>query len=240
MKKFAVFDIDGTLIRWQLYHAVAEALAKQGLLDPKVHQTIREARMLWKKRTDSNSFKAYEKRLVEAYDGLITSLTPEQVEEAASAVYGEYKDQVYTYTRDLIAQLKAKDYCLLAISGSQIEIISKVATHWGFDDWVGSTYVQKNGRFTGAKVVASADKALVLKQLIKKYKLSYTGSIAVGDSASDIKMLEIVEIPIAFNPEQVLFECARKNSWQVVIERKNVVYELKAGNGKYRLVETNR
>src|SRR3546814_11785501 len=28
MKKFAVFDIDGTLIRWQLYHAVVETVAK--------------------------------------------------------------------------------------------------------------------------------------------------------------------------------------------------------------------
>ena len=119
MKKFAVFDIDGTLIRWQLYHAVAEALAKQGLLDPKIHQTIKDARMRWKKRTHTDAFSDYEGRLVSAYDRLITQLTPEQMQVAANSVFNEYRDQVYTYTRDLIAQLKDRKYLLLAISGSQ-------------------------------------------------------------------------------------------------------------------------
>lgn len=238
MKKFAVFDIDGTLIRWQLYHAVAEALAKQGYFDPKDHQIIRDARMLWKQRTHADAFKAYERRLIEAYDRLITSLTPEQVEEAASVVYDEYKDQAYTYTRGLIAKLQAKKYYLLAISGSQTEIVDKIAKHWGFDDWVGSTYVQKNGRYTGAKIVASADKASVLNKMVKKRKLTYGESIAVGDSASDISMLAMVEQPIVFNPEKKLFEHAAKKGWKIVVERKNVVYELEPGNGKYQLVKT--
>ena len=238
MKKFAVFDVDGTLIRWQLYHAVAEALAKGGLLDPKTHQTIRDARMLWKKRTHADAFKTYEKRLIEAYDRLITQLTPTQMEKAANTVFNEYKDQVYTYTRDLIASLQAKNYFLLAISGSQTEIVDKIAKHWGFSDWVGSRYVQKNGRYTGAKIVASADKAAVLDKLVKKHQLTYAGSIAVGDSASDIKMLEIVETPIAFNPEENLFNHAKKHGWKIVVERKNVVYQLETDNGKYQLVKT--
>ncbi len=28
---FAVFDIDGTIIRWQLYHALADELAKENI-----------------------------------------------------------------------------------------------------------------------------------------------------------------------------------------------------------------
>ena len=33
-RPFAVFDIDGTLIRWQLYHAVADDMAKQNIINP--------------------------------------------------------------------------------------------------------------------------------------------------------------------------------------------------------------
>ena len=37
MNKFAVFDIDGTLIRWQLYHAIADELAKSGHIDAETY-----------------------------------------------------------------------------------------------------------------------------------------------------------------------------------------------------------
>ncbi|MBX4191162.1 hypothetical protein KW794_03685, partial [Candidatus Saccharibacteria bacterium] len=49
-RPFAVFDIDGTLIRWQLYHSTADTLARLGHIEPKLHQTIKDARMVWKRR----------------------------------------------------------------------------------------------------------------------------------------------------------------------------------------------
>ena len=35
-RPFAVFDIDGTLIRWQLYHSIADTLARLGHIEPKL------------------------------------------------------------------------------------------------------------------------------------------------------------------------------------------------------------
>ena len=49
-RSFAVFDIDGTLIRWQLYHAVADALVKLGHVEPGAYEEIKVARMNWKTR----------------------------------------------------------------------------------------------------------------------------------------------------------------------------------------------
>src|SRR5688572_7165795 len=130
-KPFAVFDLDGTLIRWQLYHAVADALAKRGHIDAKTYDEIRNARMLWKRRTHEESFKDYERRLVVAYEQLLTQLTVTQFAEAAQAVFEEYKDQAYTYTRSLIKDLKARRYLLFAISGSQTEIVDRIADYYG-------------------------------------------------------------------------------------------------------------
>jgi HAD superfamily hydrolase (TIGR01549 family) len=70
-RPFAVFDIDGTLIRWQLYHAIADALAKNGYVDDKAYQSVRDARMAWKRRTDTESFKTYERYLVDFYNQLL-------------------------------------------------------------------------------------------------------------------------------------------------------------------------
>lgn len=239
MRRFAVFDIDGTLIRWQLYHAVADALAKEGHIKPETYQAIREARMLWKRRSGESSFKGYERQLILMYEEVLRTLSLEQMEKAVDAVFDEYRDQVYTYTRKLIEKLKAKNYFLLAISGSQTEAVAKIADYYGFGDYVGTVYEYKAGSFTGHKTVGSLRKDLTLKRLVKKHSLDFEGSLAVGDSASDISMLELVEEAIAFNPEKELFEHAKDKGWKVIVERKNMVYEFKSSKGKYYLAETN-
>ena len=238
-RRFAVFDIDGTLIRWQLYHAVADALAKKGYLDSVAYDKVRAARRKWKTRAGNESFKDYETELIKVYDQLIKGLPLNNFNAAARAVINEYKDQVYTYTRDLIKSLKQNNYLLFAISSSQAELVSKIADYYGFDDWQASTYLLKNGRFTGEKQTIYNLKDKLLDKLVKKHGLSFEGSMAVGDSESDIAMMEKVERAIAFNPTAGLFKHAKKRGWQVVVERKNVIYDLeKRGNG-YILAKTN-
>jgi len=239
MKKFAAFDIDGTLIRWQLYHAIADALAKKGYIRHSEFDAIRDARMDWKNRKHSEAFKSYELGLVKLYDQVLTSLKVEHFNEAAKEVFEEYKDQVYTYTRELIKELKEKDYMLFAISGSQAAVVEKIARHYGFDDFSGVVYPSKNGVFTGEKKLTVGKKHEIIKDLAKKHRVTFKESVAVGDSAGDISMLEMVERPVAFNPERTLFNIAVDKGWKVVVERKNMVYELENRDGKYELVKTN-
>ena len=235
-QKFAVFDIDGTLLRWQLYHAVADELARRGHFGAIEYQAVKDARMTWKKRESEDSFKAYEHKLINLVDQVITTISVADWEDASRKVIEEYQDQVYTYTRDLIRALKSKDYLLFAISASQSNIVGLLAAHYGFDDFGGSEYEVKDGSFTGKKdVLLKERKPEYLKHLVDKHTATYEDSIAVGDSESDIAMLEVVEQPIAFNPTKLLFEHAKQNNWKIVLERKNVVYELEPKDGKYEL-----
>lgn len=236
-RPFAVFDIDGTLIRWQLYHAVADELARRGHFGAIEYQAVRQARMTWKQRAHEDSFKDYERALVNLVDQAMAGLELAELQSACRAVINEYKDQVYTYTRDLIRQLKGKGYLLFTISASQSEIVKLLAEYYGFDDWGGSQYEVQDGRFTGHKTVLKSEhKPAYLKQLVAKHHATFAGSMAVGDSESDIAMLRTVEQPVAFNPTKLLFEHATANHWKIVLERKNVVYELQAGPDGYRLL----
>jgi phosphoserine phosphatase len=79
------------------------------------------------------------------------------------------------------------------------------------------------------------DKDKALKQMVEKHHLSWPDSVAIGDSATDIKMLELVENPIAFNPESRLFKVAKSRGWPIVVERKNVIYELEKSTNGYHL-----
>lgn len=230
-----MFDIDGTLIRWQLYHAIADNLVKLGYIEKDLYQQIKDARMAWKRREHSESFRDYELQLVQLFTNVMLKISVRQFQEAADVVFDEYKDQVYTYTRGLIRDLKEKDYLIFAISGSQETVVEKMAVYYGFDDFVGRVDEQADGRFTGKSTtpVFNKDKALV--QLVKKHGAGNSGSFGVGDSHSDIAMLELVENPIAFNPERRLFDYAAGKGWKIVIERKNMIYELVQKNNRYFL-----
>lgn len=235
-RPFAVFDIDGTIIRWQLYHAIADALAKSGHIDAKMFEQARSARMQWKKRVGDDAFKDYEETLIGIYDEALASLTADDFMAAVRRVFDEYKEQTYTYTRDLIRSLQARGYLLFAVSASQEEVVEMLARYYGFDAWAGSEYGRQGNRFTGKKVPLKRDlKVKTLRQFIEKFDATTAGSIGVGDSDSDIPMLEFVEKPIAFNPDKKLFGHARKQSWKIVLERKNMVYELELEDGEYRL-----
>ena len=239
-RSFAVFDIDGTVIRWQLYHAMADELARMGHLNPKEFQKVRVARMLWKKRAHATSFEAYEQTLVTLIDKAITGIAVKDLEAACRAVMEEYKDQVYTYTRDLIRQLQRKNYLLFAISASQAQVVGPIAGYYGFDDFGGSQYEVKDGHFTGRKeILMSEAKPEFLKQLVAKHGADWKGSYAVGDSEGDIAMLKAVERPIAFNPTKKLFRQASEQGWKIVLERKNMVYELEYRDGSYVVASTS-
>jgi len=239
-RPFAVFDIDGTVLRWQLFHAVVDVLGRQGHLPPEAYKKIREARKHWKNRKTDDAFREYEVIQVQVFEEALPNMSVAHAEAAASEAFDEYKDQVYRYTRQLIRDLKAKNYLLFAISGSGIEIVKLFTKHHGFDDARGSKAEVIGDRYSGKVDVAkTARKGELLAELVAKHHATFKGSIAVGDSESDIKLLEMVEQPIAFNPSKKLFQHAQAHSWKIVLERKNVIYELEPKNHTYVLGKTN-
>ncbi len=234
-RPFAVFDIDGTIIRWQLYHAIGDELARQAIIKPATFERVRAARMNWKRRSGEEQFMQYELELVTAFDKALPGLEVKVLSDAADKVFAEYKEQVYTYTRDLIRDLKAQGYLLFAVSGSPEVIVAKLAKFYGFDDFAATTYPADNGRFVGTKDLSIGKKPELLQGLISKHQTSLKRSLAVGDSEGDIDMLAMVEQPIAFNPSKQLFEHAHRQAWPIVLERKNMVYNLEPKDGSYIL-----
>lgn len=235
MKKFAVFDIDGTLIRWQLYHAAVDRLAKKGYLGPTARDILHEARMVWKRREHPGSFHDYEQTVVKLYESALTNISVHAFDEVVDEIASEYKEQTYTYTRTLAKTLKEKGYMLFAISGSHHELVGHVARQYEFDDWVGSTYERRGDTFSGKKTIGKSNKADTLEKLVHKHSCTYKDSYGVGDSQSDAALLSVVSYPIAFNPDAELFTLSKKHGWTIVVERKNVVYELKAAAHGYIL-----
>lgn len=235
-RPFAVFDIDGTLVRWQLYHAIVAELAAENKLSPAAITAIEQSRATWRERSHSESFRSYEQTIIDGYHSALKDLAVADFERIASAVFATHKDQVYTYTRDLIRSLKVDGYLVFAVSGSHQEVVQKIGDYYGFDEVIGAKYSHDDGRFTGERTSpVDSGKGALVHDLAARWDATWQGSIAIGDSMSDAQMLRLVERPIAFNPNKQLFDEAQKHDWDIVVERKNMVYHLTKRADKYTL-----
>ena len=236
MNKFAVFDIDGTLYRWQLYHELVETLANDELLPTESAQMLRDVWNEW--RGGVISFDKYERAVVNVMIENLPKVSIIDFESACNKVVRKSAHKTHYYTRNLLTKLKKKGYKIIAITGSQQELVDRFGERYGFDIVVGAKYERDGDHFTGkTEVMTIGKKPEILRKIVKENNLSWGDSYAIGDSDGDASILELVENPIAFNPSPGLFERAKKDGWPIVIERKNIAYILGLGkNSKEELL----
>ena len=225
-QKLAVFDIDGTLFRSGLHAEVFYELIKMGVMPSEVAEITTAKHREWRHRLHGNAFEEFEKTMIGLLDAHIPKIKISDYEIAAQKVLEKKAENVYVYTRDLLKRLQSEGYFTIAISGSQEALVEPFAKRYGFDDWVGQQWSKGDEYFTGEVVKTHTGKDKLLQGFIEKYDLTLTDSYAVGDTNGDSGMLSMVDNPIAFNPTHELIEKAFDNKWKVVIERKNVHYEL--------------
>ena len=233
-RKFAVFDIDGTIFRWQLYHELFDAFVDEGLIAVDVAEVVFQAREAWRNRRID--YDKYEQTLVEMMRVSVVGVEESRFNDIADLILKSKGHHVYRYTLKLLKDLKKQGYVIVAISGSYQQLVDRFAELHDIDVAVGRDHEIENGRLTEAATEIFGRKDAVLRDIVTRHDLDFADSYAVGDSGGDIAMLGIVEHPIAFNPDARLKEHAMAHGWPVVIERKSIVYELrKEGDGPYLL-----
>ena len=226
--KLAVFDIDGTIFRSSLIIELLYELVECEVFPKSALKLIDKDFFAWLNR--EGHYEDYINKVVKVYRENMKGKRAKDFEEAEQRVMEKHKGKVYRYTRSLLQNLKNKNYFILAISGSPIGIVEKFSRSFGFNDWIGTEYEIIGKKFTG-KVINDPffdgkDKALLKFIKDKKLHIDLDKSIAIGDAWGDIPLLETVGNPIAFNPSMDLAKVAKKKGWRVVVERKNVIYEI--------------
>jgi len=225
--KVAIFDIDGTIFRSSLLIELVNEMIDENLFPKEIRKEYEQEYFLWLDRR--GKYDDYINAVVRAYNERIKGVDYADFKKVAERVIERMKNRVYRYTRDLVQELKSKGYFLLAISHSPMEIVQDFGYNTGFDKVYGRIYeIGEDKKFTGGMefVDLIADKAKVLERAMEKEGLTLAGSIGVGDTEGDITLLKMVENPICFNPNQNLYNEAKKNNWPIVVERKDVIYEL--------------
>lgn len=226
-QKVAIFDIDGTIFRSSLLIELTDALIQEGIFPKKAGQAYARSYKNWLDRKDI--YDKYVWDVIVSFEKNIQGMPVKEFLRMGKTVTAFHHNRVYRYTRDLVKDLRRRGYFILAISHSPKVMVSEFCKSLGFDKVYGRIYeVDAKGKLTGKTLEPEviADKAKVLKRVIKKENLTLRGSIGVGDSESDIRFLRMVDKPICFNPNAKLYKHAHRAGWTVVVERKDVIYTL--------------
>lgn len=227
MRKVAIFDIDGTIFRSSLLIELVEVLIEEGAFPVSVRADYEREKLHWLNR--KGDYEAYIMAVVGVFIKHIKGVHYDDFLCATKIVVERYRHRTYLFTEELIRTLKDEHYYLLAISHSPKIILDLFCKELGFDKVYGKLYeLDREGRFTGdiSDDEVITNKAAMLRHAVEKENLTLEDSVGVGDTESDISFLEMVKRPICFNPNMKLYKYAQEKGWEIIVERKDVVYEL--------------
>ncbi|MBX6767445.1 MAG: phosphoserine phosphatase SerB [Actinomadura rubrobrunea] len=190
-KRLIVMDVDSTLIQGE----VIELLAAQAGCQEEVAK-VTEAAM-----RGELDFEGSLRERVALLAGLDASAIDEvrrQVKLAAGA-------------RTLVRTLKRLDYKFAIVSGGFTQVTDALAADLGIDYAAANTLEIKNGKLTGrviGPVIDRAGKAAALERFAREAGVPISQTVAIGDGANDLDMLQAAGLGIAYNAKPVVRQAA--------------------------------
>lgn len=225
-KKLAIFDIDGTIFRKNLHFELIDELSWRGIFSKSARKVLVSAYASWLEH--KGTYDEYRKKIVNIYARELKGCRQKDIVEASQKVADFNKDRVYIFARNLIKKLRKEKYTIIAISGSPVEIVKEYNKFLKFDEVFGSVYeTDGKGLYTGKTIFEPVrHKGHLVGQFIAEKGLTLEKSFGVGDTESDVSFLKMVEKPYAFNPNMNLERVACRNNWKIIVEKKDVIYDI--------------
>ena len=186
-----VLDVDSTLIENEVIELLA---ANAGSLEQVTAITERAMR-------GELDFEQSLRERVATLAGLPESLF-EQVRKEVTVTHG---------VPELIAGVKAAGGHIGVVSGGFHEILDPLAEHLQLDFWRANRLEIAEGRLTGqvlGQVVDAAAKAEALIEWASATQTPICQTVAIGDGANDLKMMEVAGLSIAFDAKPIVREHA--------------------------------
>ncbi|MFS9042364.1 phosphoserine phosphatase SerB [Streptococcus cristatus] len=113
--------------------------------------------------------------------------------------------------KKLVDELHARGYKVGLVSGGFHETVDRLAEELGIDYVKANRLEIKNGLLTGhvsEEIVSKDTKVRMLKEWAQENNLELNQTIAMGDGANDLPMIQTAGIGIAFNAKPIVREQA--------------------------------
>jgi HAD superfamily hydrolase (TIGR01490 family) len=221
--KFAVFDIDGTIVKESLGKDLVIWLNKKGMFPNEVLNEIYETKKRYKKK--QVTYAEHQKEIMSAWVKGFKGMKKTELEKL-SKKFGENYSNFFSGSLELVKFFRKKGFYCVVVSGAFEEAIQAIQPKFKFDLIVGTEFESRKGKFTGRiqeKMWHKKVKKRLLKKVIKEKKLDLKNSFCFGDSEQDSHMLELVEFPVALHPNKELNKIAVKNNWKIFFDSKKAL-----------------
>ena len=211
----AIFDLDNTLLSIDSDHAWGEFLLEQGAVDPVAY------------RDANDRFMAdYEAGTLNIHAFLEVALRPlaENSPEQLAAWHQQFmaskiEPHVLHKGEELLARHRSRGDTLLIVTATNRFITGPIAERLGVDDLIAVEPEIVDGRYTG-RVNGTPSyregKVKRLEEWLADKDQTLDEAWFYSDSHNDLPLLEIVEYPVAVDPDPSLREVAEARGWRII------------------------
>lgn len=186
-KRLVVMDVDSTLIQGEVIEMLAAHAGRQDEV-----AAITEAAM----RGELDFAESLVRRV-----GLLKGLDASALDDVAASIV------LTPGARTLIRTLRRLGYRCGAVSGGFDVVTDKLADELGLDFTLANHLEVRDGVLTGsvvAPVVDRAAKAQALREFARDSGVPLAQTVAIGDGANDLDMLQTAGLGIAFNAKPLV------------------------------------
>jgi len=211
----ALFDLDNTLIAGDSDHAWGEFLVSKELVDAEEY-----------KKANDRYFIDYQQGTLDIHDYLAFSLRPlthysTQEMHTWREVFIEecIRPLLLPAATELLNKHREAGDQLLIITATNRFITEPIARLLGVNELIAAEPGFINGRYTG-KIVGVPSfregKVTRLNQWLAEKDLSLKNSWFYSDSHNDLPLLELVDNPVAVDPDEALHQRATQAGWPIL------------------------
>ena len=211
----AIFDLDETLISADSDQAWGEFTASRGLVDAAHHRRQSKAFYEDYKRGQLN---------VDAYFRFACTVLARHEMEALHALREAFFEEsirplLLPKAQALIEKHRQQGDCLIVVTATIHFITQPIVEHLGIEHLIAPMPEIRNGRYTGEITGTPSfreGKVIRLREWLAEHDQTLEGSYFYSDSRNDVPLLEVVDNPVAVDPDPVLADIARERAWPII------------------------
>lgn len=213
--RLALFDLDHTLLAGDSNHAWGEFVCRHGLVEVEVYQARHDAFRAdyHQGRLDMVAYQNFSQALLARHD--VAQLAHWHQAFMAEVV----EPMVLAKGEALLQQHREAGDQLVMITATNRFITAPIAARLGVDTLIATECAMQDGRYTGRIADTPCyqqGKVTRLNDWLRSSGLALRGSVFYSDSHNDLPLLEIVDNPVAVDPDEVLRAAASARGWPII------------------------
>jgi HAD superfamily hydrolase (TIGR01490 family) len=211
-----IFDLDNTLLRGDSDYAWGQFLIEQHVVDGEVYR-----------RENERYYADYHAGTLDISQFLGFALRPLAHRDRATldAWHHQYMQSkvlpmITPEARTLVEKHRTRGDTLLIATSTNHFVTAPIAVEFGIEHLLATELEERNGRFTGRPTGIPCfreGKVTRLKQWLEAHGETLADSWCYSDSHNDIPLLDLVDHPVAVNPDDVLRRLADERGWPILL-----------------------